>query len=120
MISIDKAQELKAAGLKWKPEYRDIYHRSNPQTGKANIVILNKQAIADPHKSNLTWLPSLSQLLAEIEARYPYLWQVGRVENGRYKIALMDEGYNVTSFDANTPEDAAASALLWILKEAGE
>ena len=59
----------------------------------------------------------LAQLLAEIEARYPYLWQVGRVENGRYKIALMDEGYNVTSFDADTPEDAAADALIWILKE---
>ena len=115
MISMEKARELKSAGLAWVPKQFDFYHNTNNK--RDEIVVLNKQAIADTGKVNLIWFPSLSQLLAEIEARYPYLWQVGRRESGRYKMVLMDCGYNVTSFEADTPEDACADALLWILKQ---
>ncbi len=113
MISLEKAQELKEAGLVWKPQQGDW--RKIPNSSEKYLQIFKHTEHIDLEIS--VWLPSLSQLLAEIEARYPYLWQAGRVESGRYEMALMDCGYNVTSFEADTPEDACADALLWILKQ---
>ncbi len=116
MISMEKARELKSAGLAWEPKQFDFYHNTNNK--QDDIIVLNKQAIADAGKVNLIWLPSLSQLLAEIEAR-GYEWDLS------YK--ARDKGYLCAVFSGKlsfnwwskiaTPENAAADALLWILKQ---
>lgn len=69
------------------------------------------------------WLPRLDQLLAEIEKR-GYVWKLRSRADGKYFVALFgknDENYLVQCYwtEADSPEEAAAQALIWILKQEG-
>ena len=73
------------------------------------------------HIAEFIWLPRLDQLLAEIEQR-GYRWTVS-FECGRYlaaatKISPLREMPKIIKSD--TAEDAAADALLWILRQRDE
>ena len=100
MISFEKAKALKEAGLKQEPKKGDCM------------------------SSGDMWLPRLDQLLAEIERR-GYAWSLKLLNRPQYRVILYPKGLapggNGSSiFTADTPEDAAADALLLILKQEGK
>jgi hypothetical protein len=116
MISLETAKALKEAGLEWKPRKFDSYFHPN----------LRNALINDPHvpkcgiKPELIFAPRLDQLLKEIEKRV-WKWNLWVDEReGGYKCAVV-----IPSpirpipkvIKANTPEEAAAQALLWILNQ---
>lgn len=135
VISLVKAKRLKELGLKWKPKIGDAYilhgldgesvllidgtNGSGKDESTKSTKSLNR---IDPE--SLTWLPSLSQLLAEIANKG---WDVGRlmIHGGGVKSELLlrrTDGEHIAAdwspwFTTSTPEDAAASALIWILEQ---
>jgi hypothetical protein len=121
MISLETAKALKEAGLEWKPRKFDSYFHPN----------LRNALINDPHvpkcgiKPELIFVPRLDQLLKEIEKR-GWEWELGilTLNDGRtymIDVALEEliktESEDWMSFVANSPEEAAAQALLWILNQ---
>ena len=92
MISIETAKALK--GLEWKP-------KEVPE--------------------GIYFAPRLDQMLAEIEKRgYEYSLNTSTVGNKEYFILVSKRNYGFLineAFRSNAPEEAAAQALLWILKE---
>lgn len=111
-ISLEKARALRDAGLQWEPKPGDCYFDGT------EIEVIPFPDIEDDYEyviaimDSHAWLPRLDQLLAEIEKRgyYPALYCFG---NGKYEIEFTTGLY----FRGDTPEDAAADALLWILRE---
>ena len=74
------------------------------------------------HLSELVWLPSLSQLLAEIE-KQGFIWVLdvsatngNKVIGYAMNIATSLDWEDEEEFRSDSPEEAAASALLWILE----
>jgi len=71
---------------------------------------------------NKIWLPRLDQLLAEIERR-GFRWDIGNLGCfGDHDVCIglfdwEDRTYIKGQFYADTPEDAAAQALLWLLEQ---
>ena len=119
-ISLDTARKLKDAGLKWEPKVNDFacfkdrrgIVRSVRWDEKLSLWVLVVDF--DHHRDSgsyeyFTWLPRLDQLLAEIEQR-GYWW----VLNGITCLFGTDDDNHRTHGD--TPEQAAAEALLGILR----
>jgi hypothetical protein len=112
MISLETAKALKEAGLEWKPRKFDSYFHPN----------LRNALINDPHvpkcgiKPELIFAPRLDQLLKEIEKRGYFMDLLGPYNTGEWRIIL---GGSVSDphFYADTPEEATAQALLWILRK---
>ena len=118
-ISLDTARKLKDAGLKWEPETCDTYYWprkfNNPvQVMHRDFDLLQKEQ----DTKGIVWAPRLSQLLAEIERR-EYVWNLRGYtdEDGRRTCwADLELGYVHKNFGLeDTPEEAVAQALLWIL-----
>jgi hypothetical protein len=117
MISLEKARALKEAGLKWDPCRGDWYfYISRRQfvkyTSEADVIK------SDPESDNYTFCPRLDQLLGEIE-KYTgcALYVFG---NNKYEVEVVDTKEWNHHFKADTPEDAAADALLWLMGQEGK
>ena len=123
MLSLETSQKLNDAGLFTKIHKGDAYYRFD---GKLTLYLDWTTAPISP-----SWLcPRLDQILSEIEARgYSYtLERHGSKDDVRYSLLLMEWDEKVAEIDfgngwsplidfyANTPEEAAAAALLWILE----
>ena len=116
MISLEKAKALKEAGLTWEPQEGDcISELWNRGVGEyRKIKYLNSDDIEEYEECyGALWLPSLSQLLAEIE-RWGYDYDISRVKasNRPYGISV----YSIIRCLNSNIEDAAADALLWIIE----
>ena len=111
MISLEIAQALKDAGLKWTPHTGDYYYRVYDQ----GFGHYDKNYI-DFMANNVYHALSLSQLLAEIEAR-GYVWALRH--SGSYEISICPWGdiSKAKTFKAKSPEESAAQALLWIIEQ---
>jgi len=136
MLSLETAKRLKDAGLKWEPQYGDIM-TSMYDGFKDNSYVLDEYLVIDKEfiedypalkpdelKEFRKWaifLPRLDQLLDEIEGR-GYVWKLRSRADGKYFVALFgknDENYLVQRYwaEADSPEEAAAAALIWILEQ---
>lgn len=117
MISVDKARQLKESGLLWDIKYGDFYW--DDKYGEVGIVSILNDGIKREYirRTYLIWLPRLDQLLDEIEQRN-YLWLVHNNDSSNEICVVIYPPYpsNCIRFRADTPEDAAAKALLWILQ----
>jgi len=122
MISIDKAKRLKSLGLIWNPKCGDFYkadYWTTPTLFAVDTFRLNdieiERVIENIKKSeNKTWLPSLEQLLDEIE-KYQYVFSlVGE------KLTLFKKLNLVVQFECESREDSVADALIWILENKQE
>lgn len=112
MISIELSKKLKVAGLKWEPKkgdwFIDLDFPENTNLNREDNPCLSREYFA--------WLPSLSDLLAEIERR-GYGWLM---EN-KFGYAFMVIGKGLA--DSNrfirnkSPDDGAGQALLWIMEQ---
>ena len=87
----------------------------------------NEQEVDSPHPNTLRCIldcfERLDQLLSEIE-KHNYKWgifcdDVSKIDGTHgYSLDLYDSnGFCCASFDADSPEEATAQALLWILKQ---
>jgi hypothetical protein len=119
MISLETAQALKDAGLGWNPHAGDYYYRVYDQGfghyDKYPQLVDGKNYI-DFMANNVYHALSLSQLLAEIEAR-GYVWALRH--SGSYEISICPWGdiSKTKTFKAKSPDEAAAQALLWIIEQ---
>jgi hypothetical protein len=127
MLSLEMAKKLKSAGLKWEPKQDDRVYCNEPgfigKTGticqagypflgtRVNIA-LDDNSIAVFDSRKLINAPRLDQILAEIEAR-GYGWGI----DGLGYCQLFRSGYMVKVVRADSPEEAAAQALLWIMEQ---
>lgn len=130
MISIELAKKLSEKGLEWEPKFGDLYCFICREGSTIYCFDEGIPSILNARQLCSTWLPSLSQMLKEIEDR-GYCWDL-EVEtwtktNGetvlRYRIfahkrkrvgcSRLFEGYI-------TPQEATGEALLWILEQEGK
>ena len=123
MISLELAKKLKEAGLEWEPKLGD--HYIIPAVFEVGLhEVMDTKQIMSYHKNPKEWeesirgfvfAPRLDQLLAEIE-RLGWKYELRNDEAGiDYVCFVFSEGYNEYAH-ANTPTNAAAEALLWILE----
>ena len=138
MISLEKAKELKEAGLVWKPYFGDFLYADEEskmvgglcvgeiEIGEhKNLICQNPltgitRGIKD--SEHIVWFPRLDQILEEIKKRG---WDVERlqIKGGKTFILLhRTRGDHIPAdwspyFSAATPEDAVADALLCLLKQ---
>jgi len=141
MISLETAKKLKDVGLKWGPQQGDLFY-SNYMGGQewnkrllsyADIVIYRD----NPKYLKNDWIfaPRLDQLLAEVEGRghwcaimptnavgvdvsyFTELYRLGEL-SGHLEAVWRKEadGFLISEFKADSPEEAVAAALLWILE----
>lgn len=133
MISLETARKLKEAGLKWEPQEGDLcYDTQNEritsiteEDGEFYQKIKDTQANELVYfRKNTIWIPRLDQLLAEIE--WYFNWNIGSGEfwpdKPKYCMGLFGEDgqYVKGQFYANSPDEAAAQALIWILEQEGQ
>lgn len=113
MITLELAQKLKDAGLKWGDKavgdryycdgMRWIFHGTE-YDDNGIFKYINKSV----------WLPSLSQLLAEIRAR-EYWWYMK--QDTRLCQITVKAGIKAITKESNIPEEAAGLGLFWILEQ---
>lgn len=123
MIDLQTAQALKAAGLNCRPQIGDWYF-SPFEIINAIDFELYKRIITDDFidewKKESTWLPLLDQLLVEIE-KHNRIWRIESESQGyakgRYSISTYKDGIGWQDFWGDSPDEAAAQALLWILQK---
>ena len=119
MLSLELAKRLKELGLEWEPQrgdqYRELLYKRLTQIYDADPK--NEYRIKDS-----VWLPRLDQLLAEIEKR-GYAWElsVDEADKPPYAICFFSTPREIGQkwFTADSPEEAAAKALIWILEQEG-
>lgn len=117
MLPFETCEKLKAAGLEWDPVSTDMYYRL------FKINSRTAYALYSAHDMGITsfdiFAPRLDQLLAEIEKR-SWTWMLyAPNDDGKYGIDI-GKGtlcHNNMLAMADSPEEAAAAALLWILKQ---
>lgn len=129
MISLELAKKLNDAGLKWDPKEGDFsdYDGKIELVTEENIKSTKRLLTAISRSNGLhddmlpILLPSLSQLLAEVERR-GWGWDLDNMNvpsDPMYNLGLFsgDYGEFVRAFFGDTQEDAAGQALLWILEQ---
>ena len=126
MISLELAKQLKDAGLEWDYEYgfpRDyVYYKGKihevegPGTNDTFRLAPWQNYVK---REYLIFAPTLSQILSEIEKR-GYCWGLSAYyscsDTKKYLYFCKISGEN-KFFTADTPEEVAAAALLWVMKE---
>jgi hypothetical protein len=135
MISLELAKKLRDAGLRWEPKEGDYCYydeKLDLLAGEnlASTVKLHNLITKNPEYQDMgpIWVPSLDQLLGEIEARgWEYEQGVlyvlgGPMMPGKHKHGYWCEIWSIKDLSitcrepADTPEEAAGRALLWILE----
>ena len=127
MISLVTAQKLKDAGLEWIPKYGDMcYQKYNEGLKSEHIKLI--AVVENSLTCSEIFAPRIDQLLAEIEERSWYYridsWTNPVVEM-RYSCtaqkyhneSIYGEIIKTKQFYADSPEEAAAQALLWIMEQ---
>jgi hypothetical protein len=122
MLSLETAKSLKEAGLKWEPKMGDLFVADYDNgLGPTPVDVVKTNNFGEPGPEHI-WLPRLDQLLAEIEKHHIGGYTHGRDLRGYFTIVTVvnTRGYGLSRYEArhnDSPEEAAAQALLWILKE---
>ena len=119
MISLETARKLKDAGLQWEPQMGDFMYNN----GIIDCLDFSDMSFAAgyedlTHQGDVGFIPRLDQLLAEIE-KQGWTWMLYAPNNdGKYGIDV-GKGliyHSNQTVMADSPEEAAALALLWILE----
>ena len=120
MISIELARKLKDAGLNWEPKkgdwFIDLDFPENANLNREDNPCLSREYFA--------WLPSLSDLLAEVERR-GWAWSINMIEEEmvpyhvsadskyEFNLAPKETPYILEFSTLSTfPEEVAGQALL--------
>jgi hypothetical protein len=135
MISLETAQRLKDAGLEWEPKEGDCWCNGMWMAINYYLELVTGHLLV---KKQAIWLPRLDQLLAEIEKAGfdidlmhfatnsentsqvddpPWSCDINRSYRKVNAHGIWEEQRLNEGFEANSPEEAAAQALLWILEQ---
>ena len=125
MLSLETAKKLKAAGLQWEPQMGDFFYNNGVIDCLDNCDMDFAAGYEDlTHKGDVGFIPRLGQMLAEIEKRWgDYTFTCTNHDSPQYKISLEKvtdwDGFHILEgeFNADTPGESAAQALLWILEQ---
>jgi hypothetical protein len=126
MISLETAKALKDAGLAWEPKIGDTYR----QLSDSHLTLIyDANPVKEYWVKKSVWHPRLDQLLAEIVkniwgCRLSVLWiedfptgyecllsRTEETEEGKW------EEFEHCFDSPDSPDEAAAQALLWILNQ---
>lgn len=113
-VSLPIAEQLKNAGLKWEPQKGDMFLT---RSEGIQIVLIESEDKVEL-KGGLIWIPTLSDILDELE-KIGYWFEFGQLSREKCYCIIFD-GPDSHSFYGETWEDAAAKALLWALGQAKE
>lgn len=135
MLSLETARKLKETGLRWEPQIGDWFYYLYPYHSNYTLRIFTAhtctitqkefEKLLNDIKENGIWCPRLEQLLAEITKRLPKEAIIGLEypnwqEEKKWEIVGIGMDSKFPShehiFADDTPDEAAAQALLWILK----
>ena len=131
MLSLETAKKLKEAGLEWEPKEGDfIYYPSYCAETEFALGVLGDNDMGKCKEETLDYVytgewiiaPRLDQLLAEIEGQeYSYtiryrLLKHDRLSDG-YEFTLIRPMFAKNFKSEESPEEAAAAALIWILEQ---
>jgi hypothetical protein len=129
MISLETAKTLKKAGLEWEPKVGDRYLQEYC-SGKEPVIGIRATDNEGYYQDTIqTQLPHLDQLLAEIGRRgYRYILdsnpddETNKFFSPTIKLLEKDntckfKWWIVFAECADSPEEATAQALLWILSQ---
>ena len=128
MISIENARKLKNLGLEWNP--KDPHsHYYDEKKGEIRYTFYEDWCspfcIKYRQSEKITWLPTLPQLLEEVE-EMGYLWNLSKYSNDKCEFVWFNNQvprnhpyYNEEACEGVIstigPEDAVALALIEIL-----
>lgn len=122
MISLDMAKKLKDAGLKWEPNRGDWYYSYHDRLyclGETGY--LHGEEWAKVREDIMVFAPRLDQLLAEIEKRGYRAESDGPypgAEELQYSCVIRKNSNALKIGTGDTRDEAAAQALIWILRGA--
>ena len=128
LISLELAKRLKEAGLTWEPQIGDMFYWHNGKDWEIDALTSEDvNGRLDETRDFIEegfWIlaPRLDQLLGEIEKR-GFIWAFdvsatngNKVIGYAMNIATSLDWEDEEEFRSDSPEEAAASALLWILE----
>lgn len=110
MINLETARELKDAGLKWEPKRGDWYWVWG--THILDLITFDRSNLVP---ENILFAPRLDQLLAELRKHSKFVKITWLVMEQKW-CCVIDARQQ---FISEEPEEAAAQALLWILRKEG-
>jgi hypothetical protein len=126
VISLELASRLRDAGLDWRPAPGDRFAVADRDLDdevfvlshmtievRGSLIAFNgttEWALDDLDKDEAIWLPGEDQLRERLGESF---YRLERVDDG-YRVVAAVNG-RVDAFDATTPEDAYAQALLRLL-----
>ena len=88
---INLATRLEAAGLQWDPEIGDeVIDRSD--LDKVGILVDPQGLSSDELRGNYLWLPSIEQLILEVEHRDAIIFHAGSTGQNHYEVVLKTAG----------------------------
>jgi len=118
MISLEMAIKLKSAGLVWEPQIGDMFYWHNGKDWETDA--LTSEDVNDNLEETRDFIDEgawilalgLEQLLAKIYEIYNFTLH----SSGYIVLRKKGSGMVAEHFHSDTLENAAASALLWILE----
>ena len=122
LISLELSKRLKEAGLEWEPQIGDVFYFKTFKDWGIDAInsedVDNNLDETEDYIDEGAWLlaPDLEQLLAKIR-ELGYKWFV-ETDTERYFIRVVEikKPNNFHVIFSDSPANAAASALLWILE----
>lgn len=125
MLSLETAKKLKDAGLQWEPQIGDWFYNSHGYVFDTTLDLLNEVTVLinsfarSYANRTIVFAPRLDQMLVEIEKR-GWTWMLyAPNDEGKYGIDIGNGSIydNNKTILADSPDEAAAQALLWILEQ---
>jgi hypothetical protein len=136
MITLDTAQQLRDAGLRWEPEAGDRFVITDPRTDDEIYVVSDmtidvhrfssgtvlgfngttEWALDSVEQARALWLPRESQLRALLGNTFQ---RFERAEDGGWRVELVIVGQPVTVVDLDAEQAYARALLILITGEDG-
>jgi hypothetical protein len=136
MITLDTAQQLRDAGLRWEPEAGDRFVITDPRTDDEIYVVSDmtidvhrfssgtvlgfngttEWALDSVEHARALWLPRESQLRALLGNTFQ---RFERAEDGGWRVELVVVGQPVTVVDLDAEQAYARALLILITGEDG-
>jgi hypothetical protein len=122
VLTVESAKALRKAGLQWEPKADDHYYWIEAEGRPVLDCISNAEMFCHSYQitqaartEKFIFAPVLEQLLAELKKHSEFVKITWLVMDKKWDCVIDAR----QQFLADSPEEAAAEALLWVLKKAG-
>jgi hypothetical protein len=84
---VDVALELERSGLVWEPEIGDeVLYRQ--ECNRVSILVDSRGLTSNELRATFIWLPTLEQLIEELEAREAVIYHAGKSKQENYEALI--------------------------------